>query len=35
MFSFVFFENKLIASGQGMSKQDAEVDAAKKALQEL
>ncbi len=31
----VYLANKLIASGQGMSKQDAEVDAAKKALQEL
>ena len=31
----VYLANKLIASGQGMSKQDAEVDAAKKALQEI
>jgi ribonuclease-3 len=31
----VYLENKLIAMGQGPSKQDAEVEAAKKALQEL
>jgi len=31
----VHLADKLIATGQGMSKQDAEVDAAKKALREL
>ena len=31
----VYLSDKLIAVGQGMSKQDAEVDAAKKALQEM
>ena len=31
----VYLSDKLIASGQGMSKQDAEVEAAKKALQEI
>jgi len=31
----VYLADKLVASGQGMSKQDAEVDAAKKALQEI
>ena len=31
----VYLADKMVANGQGLSKQDAEVDAAKKALQEL
>ncbi|MCL5017178.1 MAG: ribonuclease III [Patescibacteria group bacterium] len=31
----VYLSNKLIATGQGLSKQDAEVEAAKKALEEV